>query len=73
MASSRATGPEQPPPLSDAAIAQNKRAAAYAAAADVRAGMRVGLGTGSTVAYLLDALGERHAAGELAGVRCAAT
>lgn len=35
--------------------------------------MRVGLGTGSTVAYLLDALGERHAAGELRDVRCAAT
>lgn len=35
--------------------------------------MRVGLGTGSTVAYLLDALGERLAAGELTDVRCAAT
>lgn len=35
--------------------------------------MRVGLGTGSTVAYLLDALGERLAAGELRDVRCAAT
>jgi ribose 5-phosphate isomerase A len=35
--------------------------------------MRVGLGTGSTVAYLLDALGERAARGELGGVRCAAT
>ena len=35
--------------------------------------MRVGLGTGSTVAYLLDALGERLAAGELSDVRCAAT
>ncbi len=31
--------------------------------------MRVGLGTGSTVAYLLEALGER----ELRGVRCVAT
>jgi ribose 5-phosphate isomerase A len=35
--------------------------------------MRVGLGTGTTVAYLLEALGERRAAGELADVRCAAT
>ncbi|HEY2181616.1 MAG TPA: ribose-5-phosphate isomerase RpiA [Solirubrobacteraceae bacterium] len=74
MASPRATGPEQPPPLSDAdAIARHKRAAARAAAEEVRDGMRVGLGTGTTVAYLLDALGERRAAGELADVRCAAT
>lgn len=35
--------------------------------------MRVGLGTGSTVAYLLEALGERLVAGELSDVRCAAT
>jgi ribose 5-phosphate isomerase A len=35
--------------------------------------MRVGLGTGSTVAYLLQALGERRAAGALADVRYAAT
>jgi ribose 5-phosphate isomerase A len=35
--------------------------------------MRVGLGTGTTVAYLLEALGERRAAGELVDVRCAAT
>jgi ribose 5-phosphate isomerase A len=73
VASSRATGSEQPP-LSDAeAIARHKRSAARAAAEEVRDGMRVGLGTGSTVAYLLDALGERVAAGGLAGVRCAAT
>jgi ribose 5-phosphate isomerase A len=35
--------------------------------------MRVGLGTGSTVAHLLDALGERVARGELGQMRCAAT
>jgi ribose 5-phosphate isomerase A len=46
-----------------------KRAAAEAAAAMVRDGMRVGLGTGSTVAYLLPALAER----QLSGLRCAAT
>jgi ribose 5-phosphate isomerase A len=39
------------------------------AAGLVQDGMRVGLGTGSTVAYLLEALGER----DLPGVRCAAT
>jgi ribose 5-phosphate isomerase A len=72
MASPRATGQEQPASLSDAEqIATRKREAARAAAAEVRDGMRVGLGTGSTVAYLLQALGER--ASELGGVRCAAT
>jgi ribose 5-phosphate isomerase A len=35
----------------------------------VQDGMRLGLGTGSTVAYLLEALGER----ELGGARCVAT
>ncbi|HWG09385.1 MAG TPA: ribose-5-phosphate isomerase RpiA [Solirubrobacteraceae bacterium] len=72
MASARATGPGQPASLSDAElIAQRKREAAEAAAAEVRDGMRLGLGTGSTVAFLLHALGERAAA--LAGVRCVAT
>jgi ribose 5-phosphate isomerase A len=37
----------------------------------VEDGMRLGLGTGSTVAYLLEALGERKR--ELGGLRCAAT
>ncbi|HMH46279.1 MAG TPA: ribose-5-phosphate isomerase RpiA [Solirubrobacteraceae bacterium] len=70
MATPRATGQEQPPPLSDAEeIARFKRAAARAAGELVQDGMRVGLGTGSTVAYLLHALGER----ELQGVRYAAT
>jgi len=56
--------------LNDAiAIARYKRAAARAAAELVDDGMRVGLGTGSTVAYLLPALGER----KLQGLACAAT
>ena len=60
MASARATGREQQASLSDAeAIARYKREAAGAAAELVQDGMRVGLGTGSTVAYLLEALGER--------------
>ena len=46
-----------------------KRAAAVAAAAEVRDGMKVGLGTGSTVAHLLPALAERG----LEGLRCVAT
>jgi ribose 5-phosphate isomerase A len=45
-----------------------KQAVAEAAAALVEDGMRVGLGTGSTVAYLLAALAERRP-----GVRCIAT
>jgi len=75
MASPRATGRQQPSrqqpsPLSDAgAIARYKRAAARAAAEIVGDGMRVGLGTGSTVACLLPALAER----ELRGLTCVAT
>jgi ribose 5-phosphate isomerase A len=46
-----------------------KRAAARAAAELVEDGMIVGLGTGSTVAHLLDALAERH----LRRLRCVAT
>ena len=45
-----------------------KRAAALAAAALVEDGMRVGLGTGSTVRYLLPALAGREIA-----LRCVAT
>jgi ribose 5-phosphate isomerase A len=74
MASDRA--PEAASSLSGAnpdraTIERFKDAAARAAAELVRDGMRVGLGTGSTVAYLLAALGER--AQELRGARCVAT
>jgi ribose 5-phosphate isomerase A len=70
MAASGATGRQREPPLSgsDASSAQ-KRAAAGAAAQLVQPGMRVGLGTGSTVAELLPALAAR----ELPGLRCVAT
>jgi ribose 5-phosphate isomerase A len=69
MAPDRATARHQPP-LSDASLTERyKRAAAEAAAAMVGDGMRVGLGTGSTVAYLLPALAE----GNLPGLRCVAT
>jgi ribose 5-phosphate isomerase A len=50
------------------AIEAEKRAAAESAAALVDNGMLVGLGTGSTVAYLLPALAERRL-----DVRCIAT
>lgn len=69
MASAGATGREQPPLIDAEAVARYKREAATAAAELVQDGMRVGLGTGSTVAYLLQALGER----ELKDVRCTAT
>ena len=49
-------------------IEGEKRAAAQAAAALVEDGMRVGLGTGSTVRYLLPALAERGLT-----LRCVAT
>jgi ribose 5-phosphate isomerase A len=48
---------------------EEKRAAAEAAAELVEDGMAVGLGTGSTVEYLLPALARR----ELGGIRCVAT
>ncbi|HEY2718465.1 MAG TPA: ribose 5-phosphate isomerase A, partial [Solirubrobacteraceae bacterium] len=72
MASAGATGREQQASLSDAEqIAQHKRAAALTAAEAVEDGMRLGLGTGSTVAFLLQALGERVSS--LGALRCAAT
>jgi ribose 5-phosphate isomerase A len=46
-----------------------KRAAAIAADAEVEDGMRLGLGTGSTVAHLLPAIAARG----LTGLRCVAT
>jgi len=49
--------------------ADEKRIAAEAAAELVEDGMTVGLGTGSTVAFLLPALAERG----LSGIRCVAT
>lgn len=45
-----------------------KRAAAYRAAEWIEDGMVVGLGTGSTVRYLLEAIGERRSAGDLGSI-----
>jgi ribose 5-phosphate isomerase A len=71
MASPRASPGQQPPGVNDDAVvvADQKRAAARVAAEIVSDGMRVGLGTGSTVAYLLEALAER----KLRDVSCVAT
>jgi ribose 5-phosphate isomerase A len=68
MASSRATARQQSP-LSDALRDRYKRAAARAAADLVQDGMRVGLGTGTTVAHLLPAIAERR----LKDLHCVAT
>lgn len=56
------------PPIEDDDVTDaGKRAAGEAAAALVQDGMRLGLGTGSTVAFFLDALAERGLTG-IAGV-----
>ncbi|MCW3026416.1 MAG: rpiA [Solirubrobacterales bacterium] len=59
MAASRATRQRQSSLSAGDRIARQKRAAASAAAELVQDGMRVGLGTGSTVAFLLPAIAER--------------
>jgi len=70
MASTGATGRSHGPTLSGAERAEEeKRVAAEAAAELIEDGMKVGLGTGSTVAHLLPAIARRG----LRGLRCAAT
>jgi ribose 5-phosphate isomerase A len=58
-----------PPAPDQAAVAAQKRAAALAAAMLVDDEMRVGLGTGSTAAYLFPALAQR----KLRSIRCVAS
>lgn len=50
-----------------------KRHAAIAAAGWIEEGMVVGLGTGSTVRFLLDEIARRRAAGQLREIRCVPT
>ncbi|WP_034383963.1 ribose 5-phosphate isomerase A [Deinococcus sp. YIM 77859] len=50
-----------------------KQEAALRAVTLVRSGMRVGLGTGSTAKYAIEAIGERLASGDLRGVVGVAT
>ncbi|HEV2981525.1 MAG TPA: ribose-5-phosphate isomerase RpiA [Solirubrobacteraceae bacterium] len=70
MAPPRATGRQRPPRLTGAdATARQKQAAAEAAVTLVQDGMRLGLGTGTTVAYLLPALAARR----VSGLACVAT
>src|SRR5919197_2736329 len=56
------------PTVPDQEVEREKQAAAEAAAALVEGGMTVGLGTGSTVAYLLPSLAARRL-----DIRCIAT
>lgn len=70
MAPPGATGRHEQPPLNDADSREAQKAEAARAAAElVEAGMKLGLGTGSTVAHLLPAIAERR----LTGLRCVAT
>jgi ribose 5-phosphate isomerase A len=55
--------------VSDAAAADKRAAAEAAVAAEVRSGMVVGLGTGSTAGPAVEAIGRRLASGELRDVR----
>jgi ribose 5-phosphate isomerase A len=50
------------------AVEELKRAAAAEAVARVRSGMKLGLGTGSTVAHFLDLLGAEISEGRLTGI-----
>ena len=54
--------------MSDQARDLKRQAAEAAIEAEVRSGMTLGLGTGSTAAFLLDGLGERLATGALDGI-----
>jgi len=69
MADHGAAGRLTAPPNEDPIILEQKRAAARAAAGLLADGMRVGLGTGSTVAHLLPAIAELG----YRGLRCVAT
>jgi ribose 5-phosphate isomerase A len=70
MASPGATGRHEQPPLNDADTREAQKAAAARASAElIEDGMRVGLGTGSTVAHLLPAIAGRG----LKGLRCVST
>ena len=62
------SGAQEPRAPAPSAPEQLKRMAAERAAERVLPGMRIGLGTGSTVAQLLNVLGERAERGELDGV-----
>jgi len=70
MANHGAAGRLSAPPDEDPITAEQKRAAARAAVELIGEGMRVGLGTGSTVAYLLPLIAQLD---YHRGLRCVAT
>ena len=57
------------PAITADAVEAEKRLAARAAVGEVRSGMLLGLGTGSTVRHFLEALGEALGAKALVGIR----
>jgi ribose 5-phosphate isomerase A len=57
------------PPIAAEAVEAEKRIAARAAVGEVRSGMLLGLGTGSTVRHFLEALAESLRAKALEGIR----
>jgi DeoR/GlpR family transcriptional regulator of sugar metabolism len=64
MASPGATGRHEQPPLNDGGSREAEKAEAAGAAAElIEEGMKVGLGTGSTVTHLLPAIARRGLGG----------
>jgi ribose 5-phosphate isomerase len=61
------------PGATGADVLAQKRAAGEAAAAGVGDGMTIGLGTGSTVRYTMEAIGQRLATGELVEIAAVPT
>lgn len=56
------------------AIDQAKRAAARAACdAFIKSGLKIGVGSGSTVKHLVDYLKEKYESGELKDIHCVPT
>ena len=52
---------------------EGKKAAGYAAAALVKSGMKVGMGTGSTAVWAIRGIGDRLASGEITDITVVAT
>ena len=53
--------------------AAKKRAAYYACEKHIESGYRIGVGTGSTAKYLVDAISEKFHAGILRDIKCVPT
>ncbi|MBI4821436.1 MAG: ribose-5-phosphate isomerase RpiA [Deltaproteobacteria bacterium] len=60
-------------PVTSVDVESLKRQAAEAAVAEIRSGMRVGLGTGSTARHVVEILGAKVASGQLSDLACVPT